>query len=75
MPGELSVDIRYEKPPETNCETKGSVFSDDEENDCASLNKRPKKKDPPLEVLPYCQDSSFYDFNRNLQLSKRLSLV
>ncbi|XP_059326625.1 receptor expression-enhancing protein 1 [Ammospiza nelsoni] len=50
--GELSVDIRYEKPPETNCETKGSVFSDDEENDCASLNKRPKKKDPPLEAPP-----------------------
>ncbi|XP_037991183.1 receptor expression-enhancing protein 1 isoform X2 [Motacilla alba alba] len=50
--GEISVDIRYEKPPETNCETKGSVFSDDEENDCASMNKRPKKKDQPLEAPP-----------------------
>ncbi|XP_041258456.1 receptor expression-enhancing protein 1 isoform X2 [Onychostruthus taczanowskii] len=50
--GEISVDIRYEKPPETNCETKGSVFSDDEENDCASLNKRPRKKDQPLEAPP-----------------------
>lgn len=55
------MDIRYEKPPETNSETKGSVFSDDEENDCASMNKRPKKKDQPLEVLPYSQVSSFYD--------------
>lgn len=68
------MDIRYEKPPETNCETKGSVFSDDEENDCASMSKRPKKKDQPLEVLPYCQGSSFYDipsfFNWNLQLNK-----
>lgn len=45
----------YEKPPEVNCDTKGSVFSDDEENDsldCASMNKKPKKKDQPLEVLP-----------------------
>ncbi|KAM7052759.1 receptor expression-enhancing protein 1 isoform 3-T3 [Acridotheres tristis] len=50
--GEISVDIRYEKPPEKNPETKGSVFSDDEENDCASMNKRPKKKDQPLEAPP-----------------------
>ncbi|XP_071609328.1 receptor expression-enhancing protein 1 isoform X4 [Heliangelus exortis] len=49
------VDNKYEKPPEANCETKGSVFSDDEENDslaCASMNKRPKKKDQPLEAPP-----------------------
>ncbi|XP_048159849.1 receptor expression-enhancing protein 1 isoform X2 [Corvus hawaiiensis] len=59
--GEISVNNRYEKPPETNCETKGSVFSDDEDNDCASMNKRPKKKDQPLEVLLYCQGCSFYD--------------
>ncbi|XP_031964231.1 receptor expression-enhancing protein 1 isoform X4 [Corvus moneduloides] len=59
--GEISVDNRYEKLPETNCETKGSVFSDDEDNDCASMNKRPKKKDQPLEVLLYCQGCSFYD--------------
>ncbi|XP_051654590.1 receptor expression-enhancing protein 1 isoform X2 [Manacus candei] len=50
--GEIGVDNRYEKPPETNCETKGSVFSDDEENDFASMNKRPKKKDQPLEAPP-----------------------
>lgn len=45
---------KYEKPLEANCETKDSVFSDDEENDLldsASMNKRPKKKDQPLEVL------------------------
>uniref|UniRef100_A0A8C3CDB1 Receptor expression-enhancing protein n=2 Tax=Neognathae TaxID=8825 RepID=A0A8C3CDB1_CAIMO len=38
-----------------NCETQGSVFSDDEENallDCASTNKRPKRKDQPLEAPP-----------------------
>ncbi|XP_010074866.1 PREDICTED: receptor expression-enhancing protein 1 [Pterocles gutturalis] len=47
------VDNKYEKPPEANYEAKGSVFSDDEENDsldCASMNKRPKKKDQPLEA-------------------------
>ncbi|XP_054058645.1 receptor expression-enhancing protein 1 isoform X1 [Rissa tridactyla] len=49
------ADNKYEKPPETNCGTKGSVFSDDEENDsldCTSMNKRPKKKDQPLEAPP-----------------------
>ncbi|XP_009287661.1 PREDICTED: receptor expression-enhancing protein 1 isoform X4 [Aptenodytes forsteri] len=49
------VDNKYEKPPEANCEIKGSMFSDDEENyslDCASMNKRPKKKDQPLEAPP-----------------------
>ncbi|XP_064916339.1 receptor expression-enhancing protein 1 isoform X2 [Columba livia] len=53
--GSSGVDNKYEKPPEANCETKGSVFSDDEENDsldCASMNKRPKKKDQPLEAPP-----------------------
>lgn len=53
---------KYEKPLEANCETKDSVFSDDEENDLldsASMNKRPKKKDQPLEVLSYCRGSSF----------------
>ncbi|KAK2541116.1 Reep1 [Columba livia] len=53
--GSSGVDNKYEKPPEANCETKGSVFSDDEENDsldCASTNKRPKKKDQPLEAPP-----------------------
>ncbi|XP_069712637.1 receptor expression-enhancing protein 1 isoform X5 [Phaenicophaeus curvirostris] len=51
--GSSGVDSKYENPPETNCETKGSVFSDDEENnslDCAS--KRHKKKDQPLEAPP-----------------------
>ncbi|XP_065591999.1 receptor expression-enhancing protein 1 isoform X2 [Cyrtonyx montezumae] len=46
---------KYEKPREANCETRDSVFSDDEENDlldCASTNKRPKKKDQPLEAPP-----------------------
>ncbi|XP_015718075.1 receptor expression-enhancing protein 1 isoform X3 [Coturnix japonica] len=46
------VSDKYEKP---NCETKDSVFSDDEENDLldgASMNKRPKKKDQPLEAPP-----------------------
>ncbi|KAM6073136.1 receptor expression-enhancing protein 1 isoform 6-T7 [Theristicus caerulescens] len=49
------ADNKYEKPPEANCETKDSVFSDDEENDsldCPSMNKRPKKKDQPLEAPP-----------------------
>ncbi|KAM6401981.1 receptor expression-enhancing protein 1 isoform 6-T6 [Pluvialis apricaria] len=53
--GSSGVDNKYEKPPGENCETKGSVFSDDEENDsldCASMNKRPKKKDQPLEAPP-----------------------
>ncbi|XP_064304978.1 receptor expression-enhancing protein 1 isoform X1 [Phalacrocorax carbo] len=53
--GSSGVDNKYEKPPEANCETKDSVFSDDEENDsldCASMNKRPKKKDQPLEAPP-----------------------
>ncbi|XP_063193374.1 receptor expression-enhancing protein 1 isoform X4 [Chroicocephalus ridibundus] len=53
--GSSGVDNKYEKPPETNCGTKGSVFSDDEENDsldCTSMNKRPKKKDQPLEAPP-----------------------
>ncbi|XP_074677952.1 receptor expression-enhancing protein 1 isoform X1 [Strix aluco] len=51
----VAVDNKYEKPPEANCETKGSVFSDDEENnslDCAFMSKRPKKKDQPLEAPP-----------------------
>lgn len=55
------MDNAFEKPPEVNCETKGSVFSDDEENDSldrASMNKKPKKKDQPLEVL---QGSSLYN--------------
>ncbi|XP_040556263.1 receptor expression-enhancing protein 1 isoform X4 [Gallus gallus] len=49
------VNDKYEKPREANCETKDSVFSDDEENDLldgASMNKRPKKKDQPLEAPP-----------------------
>ncbi|XP_042726450.1 receptor expression-enhancing protein 1 isoform X4 [Lagopus leucura] len=49
------VNDKYEKPLEANCETKDSVFSDDEENDLldsASMNKRPKKKDQPLEAPP-----------------------
>ncbi|XP_021252297.1 receptor expression-enhancing protein 1 isoform X4 [Numida meleagris] len=49
------VSDKYEKPREANCEMKDSVFSDDEENDlldCASINKRPKKKDQPLEAPP-----------------------
>ncbi|KAM9663142.1 receptor expression-enhancing protein 1 isoform 3-T3 [Morphnus guianensis] len=53
--GSSGVDNKYEKPPEANCETKSSVFSDDEENDsldCESMNKRPKKKDQPLEAPP-----------------------
>ncbi|XP_075276431.1 receptor expression-enhancing protein 1 isoform X2 [Opisthocomus hoazin] len=53
--GSSGVDNKYEKPPEANWETKGSVFSDDEENgslDCASMKKRPKKKDQPLEAPP-----------------------
>ncbi|XP_063193373.1 receptor expression-enhancing protein 1 isoform X3 [Chroicocephalus ridibundus] len=55
LPEYQGVDNKYEKPPETNCGTKGSVFSDDEENDsldCTSMNKRPKKKDQPLEAPP-----------------------
>ncbi|KAM6401977.1 receptor expression-enhancing protein 1 isoform 2-T2 [Pluvialis apricaria] len=55
LPRTGCVDNKYEKPPGENCETKGSVFSDDEENDsldCASMNKRPKKKDQPLEAPP-----------------------
>ncbi|KAM6073132.1 receptor expression-enhancing protein 1 isoform 2-T3 [Theristicus caerulescens] len=53
--GSSGADNKYEKPPEANCETKDSVFSDDEENDsldCPSMNKRPKKKDQPLEAPP-----------------------
>ncbi|XP_053921470.1 receptor expression-enhancing protein 1 isoform X8 [Cuculus canorus] len=53
--GSSGVDNKYENPPQTNCETKGSVFSDDEENnslDSASMNKRHKKKDQPLEAPP-----------------------
>ncbi|XP_010708910.1 receptor expression-enhancing protein 1 isoform X3 [Meleagris gallopavo] len=49
------VNDKYEKPREANCEMKDSVFSDDEENDLldsASMNKRPKKKDQPLEAPP-----------------------
>ncbi|KAM9193641.1 receptor expression-enhancing protein 1 isoform 2-T2 [Mergus octosetaceus] len=46
---------KYEQPRQANCETQGSVFSDDEENpllDCTSTNKRPKRKDQPLEAPP-----------------------
>nr|XP_038034395.1 receptor expression-enhancing protein 1 isoform X4 [Anas platyrhynchos] len=46
---------KYEQPRQANCETQGSVFSDDEDNallDCASTNKRPKRKDQPLEAPP-----------------------
>ncbi|XP_061322965.1 receptor expression-enhancing protein 1 isoform X5 [Pezoporus flaviventris] len=53
--GSSGMDNTFEKPPEVNCETQGSVFSDDEENDsldCASMNKKPKKKDQPLEAPP-----------------------
>uniref|UniRef100_A0A8V0Z3S1 Receptor expression-enhancing protein n=1 Tax=Gallus gallus TaxID=9031 RepID=A0A8V0Z3S1_CHICK len=53
--GSSDVNDKYEKPREANCETKDSVFSDDEENDLldgASMNKRPKKKDQPLEAPP-----------------------
>ncbi|XP_042726448.1 receptor expression-enhancing protein 1 isoform X2 [Lagopus leucura] len=53
--GSSDVNDKYEKPLEANCETKDSVFSDDEENDLldsASMNKRPKKKDQPLEAPP-----------------------
>ncbi|XP_010708909.1 receptor expression-enhancing protein 1 isoform X2 [Meleagris gallopavo] len=53
--GSSDVNDKYEKPREANCEMKDSVFSDDEENDLldsASMNKRPKKKDQPLEAPP-----------------------
>ncbi|XP_062431147.1 receptor expression-enhancing protein 1 isoform X3 [Rhea pennata] len=53
--GSSDVDNKYEKPREANCEAKSFVFSDDEENnllDCASTNKKPKKKDQPLEAPP-----------------------
>ncbi|XP_025920356.1 receptor expression-enhancing protein 1 isoform X6 [Apteryx rowi] len=56
------VDNKYEKPREANCETKGFVFSDDEENDlldCSSMNKKPKKKDRPLEAPPRTLRSRF----------------
>ncbi|XP_025065850.1 receptor expression-enhancing protein 1 isoform X2 [Alligator sinensis] len=52
---EVDVDAEYEMPCEANCETKGLVFSDDEENDlwdCTFKIKRPKRKDQPLEAPP-----------------------
>ncbi|XP_066851669.1 receptor expression-enhancing protein 1 isoform X8 [Anser cygnoides] len=70
------VNDKYEKPRQANCETRGSVFSDDEENDlldCASMNKRPKKKDQPLEVLPAAKvppSVKFFEY-----LNEHLSLV
>ncbi|KAM8808451.1 receptor expression-enhancing protein 1 isoform 2-T2 [Eudromia elegans] len=58
----IPVDNKYEKPREANCETKGSLFSDDEENDlldCESRKKKNPKKDPPLEAPPRTLRSRF----------------